>query len=201
MTEEWRPLPNFPEYIVSSEGRVAHVLRGKKQFGYRLYELPALTIGGKRKRRSMFAHRAVALAFHGVPPHPNMDAAHHDGNKSNNRLSNIKWKTRRDNLLDKRRHGRQPFNELHHWAKIDMKIADQIRAEFAVGGFNKTELAAIFGVSRATIRRVLNLDARGGWRKSDSLGAVEGADTAVFCVVLRGDASRPVKTRESYEVV
>ncbi len=167
MIEEWRPLPGT-QYIVSSTGRVARVLKGKQQLGYTLFELPTISETGEYKRRSMFAHRAVALAFHGQPPLPNMDAAHDDGNKENNTPQNIIWKTRRDNMLDKRRHGRQPFNEGHHWAKIDMSIARRIRRTFATGHFNKKQIAKMFGVSRTTVRRIISKSKHGGWIEQTS---------------------------------
>ena len=140
--EEWRPLPGHPGYIVSATGKLAKILKGKVHSGYQMYE-----IGAKDKRTTIHASRAVALAFKGPPPLPNMDAAHEDGVRSNNHYSNITWKTRRDNMLDKRRHGTQPYNEQHHWAKINMETANHIRVMYAKGGYTFTRLGKLFNLS------------------------------------------------------
>lgn len=91
---EWRTIPGFPGYIVSAKGQVARLLKGKKLNGRRLYELGSDELGFG-KRRSLFAARAVALAWHGPPPHPRMDASHLDGDRTNDTPGNIAWKTRR----------------------------------------------------------------------------------------------------------
>ena len=48
----------------------------------------------------------VVLAFLGPPPFPGAHAAHFDGDKLNNRLSNLRWASPAENEADKRRHGR-----------------------------------------------------------------------------------------------
>jgi hypothetical protein len=43
-------------------------------------------------------HRLIAEAFHGPAPSDNAVAIHIDENAANNRASNIKWGTQRENL-------------------------------------------------------------------------------------------------------
>jgi Helix-turn-helix domain len=135
-------------------------MKGKLQHGYTLFQLPT-RIG---RRTSMFAHRAVALAFHGKPPRPGMDASPQDGNRQNCTPSNIKWQNRKATMFAKRRHGTQQFNEVHKWAKLTWTKVHAIRR---IGARKNrptySEIAERFGVSRNTIRRVINREARGGW--------------------------------------
>ena len=49
-------------------------------------------------------HRLVLLAFEGPEP-DGMEVCHTDGNPANNRLDNLRWGTRGDNLRDRVRHG------------------------------------------------------------------------------------------------
>lgn len=56
------------------------------------------------KGKMKLVHRLVAEAFLGSCP-PGMEACHNNGNPSDNRLSNIRWDTHKNNEDDKRRHG------------------------------------------------------------------------------------------------
>ena len=58
--------------------------------------------GGMKKA---FVHKMVCIAFHGQRPSPEHEVRHLDGNKLNNRSSNLAWGTRSDNAIDRKRHG------------------------------------------------------------------------------------------------
>jgi hypothetical protein len=57
-----------------------------------------------KKPKTYLLHRLVLEAFRGVPPDGKMDARHLDGRKSNNRLENLSWGTRSENMLDVIKH-------------------------------------------------------------------------------------------------
>ena len=100
--EVWAVVPDTDgNYLVSNKGRYFSVknnkiLRGSQSnTGYILYPC------GPKGDRSVSAHRAVLMAFDGNPPSPeHTDARHLDGCKTNNSLSNLKWGTRSENMLD-----------------------------------------------------------------------------------------------------
>lgn len=54
--------------------------------------------------KSMGVHRLVCEAFHGQKPTPKHMTAHWDGNKKNNRPSNLRWATASENQADRVRH-------------------------------------------------------------------------------------------------
>lgn len=106
-TEQWRRVPSSPDYLVSSHGRVAsfnprwkrpRFLRGHVATnGYRM-----VYVG---KVRTL--HGVVAEAFHGPRP-DGMQIRHLDGDKTNNRASNLTYGTASENAIDSVEHGVHP---------------------------------------------------------------------------------------------
>lgn len=107
MCDEWRPCPGYEGiYEVSRDGRVKRVqpvcgsrvgyhLKGMVDGrGYRTY-----TLRKAGKFRSEKAHRLVCATFHGAPPDGRNYVNHKDGDKLNNRVSNLEWVTHRENIV------------------------------------------------------------------------------------------------------
>jgi len=98
--EEWKLIPEFPEYSVSSQGR----LKNTKKDNIRIpdinskgYDRLRLVRNGKIIRK--FVHRLVAEVF--IPNPDNKPMVDHiDGNSKNNCLSNLRWATRSENMLN-----------------------------------------------------------------------------------------------------
>lgn len=116
--ERWRDIPGHPGYQVSDHGRVrsldrtvthsngqVHRIKGKvrrtplNQDGY-----PSVDLRNQGKRRVRTVHSLVAEAFLGPRP-DGADVCHGDGNPTNNRLGNLRYGTRSDNMLDQVQHG------------------------------------------------------------------------------------------------
>lgn len=117
--ETWRPAPGYEgSYEISDHGnarsvdRIVETKNGRRvrcrgcaltpstnRHGHLLYRM------GRRGR--MYAHRLVALAFIGEPA-PGQEVCHNDGNPANNHVSNLRWGTRSENMLDEVESGR-------HW--------------------------------------------------------------------------------------
>lgn len=102
-TEQWAPVPDFPGYSVSSFGEV----RGSR--GWLLkpwvdrkgYQKVSLYREGRRA--NFLVSRLVLLSF--VGPGDGLDACHNNGDQADNRLSNLRWDTRAENIRDQLRHG------------------------------------------------------------------------------------------------
>jgi len=106
--EVWTEMVPFPNYEVSSCGRVRSVDRvvARKRGGaYRLRGrvlAPYIDRSGNHfvkpsirgKRTQVAVHRAVLLAFVG-PPEPGEVCRHLNGNPRDNRVENLAWGTRR----------------------------------------------------------------------------------------------------------
>jgi hypothetical protein len=114
--EVWKPLPGYPEYDVSSHGRVwrreavcrwaaGHVLRpGQARSGH----LYVILTGPNRRARKEFVHRLVAKAFVGPAPVDNAMVLHHDDCPTNNRPANLYWGDHRQNVRDAKLNRKTP---------------------------------------------------------------------------------------------
>lgn len=98
-------------------------------------------------------HRLVLEAFVGPCP-KGMQACHFpDPNRSNNRLSNLRWDTPKNNHDDKRKHGTDFGGARNPSALLTKTDVDLIRS---LSGFlSQPEIASIFNVNRRTIGRIL----------------------------------------------
>lgn len=111
MTEQWRPIPGFPGYEISDQGRVRSWRPWRGQPVPRIMRpLPDragyLRVAPFRDGRNVFRsiHRLVMEAFVGPLP-DGMETRHLNGDKTNNRLSNLAYGTRSENTYDQIAHG------------------------------------------------------------------------------------------------
>lgn len=116
--EEWRIIPEFPDYEASNIGRVRRAVPCKCVPAGRLmscylgvngYMRVGLTRNGKQE--VVPVHRLVLMAFVGPPPSEAHQCAHFDGVRTNNVLSNLRWATPFENERDKDRHGTRPSGD------------------------------------------------------------------------------------------
>jgi hypothetical protein len=87
--EKWRPIPGFPGYSASSDGAVRNESTGRKHAGHVLHQTGYVQacLAGRQK---VAMHRLIALAF--CPNFaPGMVVNHKNGDKRDNRHSNLEW--------------------------------------------------------------------------------------------------------------
>lgn len=117
--ETWLPIAGLEgRYEVSDLGRVRSLRFGKERI------LKARSANGAAghlgvclpPKTNHYVHRLVALAFLGQPEE-GMVVCHNDGDPTNNCVSNLRWGTRKDNVLDTWKHrSERDYESLH--AKI-----------------------------------------------------------------------------------
>jgi hypothetical protein len=100
-----------------------------------------------------YVHRLVTVTFHGPQPTPNHQCAHGDGDKNNNKASNLRWATPKENKRDARKHGGIVFGERHGMAKLNENDVIRIRGCLANGDDLET-LAAYHKVSVSNIKMI-----------------------------------------------
>lgn len=163
MNVEWRSIPFAPAYQVSSLGGVRRSTEGHSTFpGRELkpwqesngYLRVTLRINGKSVKH--WVQRLVAYAFHGDPPSPEHEAAHADGVKTNNRASNIDWKTPIENSADSKAHGTRVHGDQHPSSKLTKADVAEIRARYRGRYGEQTALAREYGVTQPIIFAVVN---------------------------------------------
>ncbi len=108
MTEEWRNVPGYPGYRVSSFGRVmssrkgtrvlkaSAIAKGKRHLAVLLYDGT-----GRAGRKTELVHRLVLRAFVGEPPFPEARALHRNDVADDNRVDNLYWGSDSDNGYDR----------------------------------------------------------------------------------------------------
>jgi hypothetical protein len=158
--EEWRTIADFPEYSVSSLGRVRRDVARHYFPSGRIMAQTVCSAGGylkinlshEGKTRTRLVHRLVCIAFNGVPPTPRHEAAHADGEPTNNRANNLEWKTPRENCADKALHGtnHQPSGEDSPKAMLTDEAVRIIRTTKRYNGV-LGDLARRFGVTENTV--------------------------------------------------
>ncbi len=97
-------------------------------------------------------HTLVLLAFVGPRP-DDMQACHNDGDKNNNRLSNLRWDFPARNHADKKRHGTQTSGEDHPPAKLtwdEVRIIRRLLDQRVSEG----KIARAFGVTQVAISHI-----------------------------------------------
>lgn len=90
-------------------------------------------------------HQLIALTFIGVCP-DGMEVLHCNGNPTDNRLENLRYGTRTENILD-------VFYQGGRWRKLSIDDVEEIK--FALYcGFRGCELARQFGVTQSVISAI-----------------------------------------------
>ena len=99
MLEIWKPVNGFEEkYEISNLGRIKNIktnqiLKMTNKYG----DYFAIILYDKTHKKSTRIHRLVAETF--IPNPLNLKEVNHiDGNKQNNRVDNLEWCTRSENI-------------------------------------------------------------------------------------------------------
>lgn len=122
--EEWRDIPGFPSYEVSSAGRVRSyrpwrglpVPRELRPAASGVGYLTLNLVSPERPNVTAYVHHLVALAFHGPRPQ-GLEIRHLDGNRLNNDADNLAYGTASENQKDRVRHGTHNHAVKTHCAK------------------------------------------------------------------------------------
>jgi len=157
--EVWKNIPWGDNYQVSDHGRVRSlerivVTKNGYQRKYRGYILnPTISkshgycivcVSGTHS----LVHRLVAEVF--IPNPDNKQCVNHkDFDRHNNRVNNLEWVTRAENVEHQHRNGRITHGEDHSYSQINDFQARVIKK---TTGLYQRELGEIFGVSRNVIR-------------------------------------------------
>lgn len=168
--EEWRPVVGYEgQYEVSSLGRVRSLDREIEIYQKNRYlvqrrrgnflKLSISAVGAYRrvtlqrdgKGRLKQVHRLVLEAFIGPPGHGEQ-AAHNDGDSSNNAAGNLRWATPAGNVHDRFAHGTMLLGTVNHAAKL---TEHKVRAIRAVQGRSQQSIADEFGVNQTTVSCIL----------------------------------------------
>jgi len=134
--ENWKPIIGFENYYeISNLGNVRSLIRkGKTAYGVREYGgnfikpflsssgYPAINLTKKGYRKQFHIHSLLLKTFIGECP-KNMEACHNNGIRTDFRLENLRWDTRKNNHKDQILHGTRPRVGI----KINGNLAKEIK--------------------------------------------------------------------------
>ena len=142
---EWRTIPGFSNYEVSTDGKVRSYWKKKpkilkQQANHRGGHMAVRLTPDGGKQCTRFVHSLVLTAF--VGPRPDgMYALHKDDDPTNNTLDNLYWGTPSENIRQSVKRGR------HHTRKLSDADVRFIRTS----PLSTLKLAPILGVHQTTI--------------------------------------------------
>lgn len=143
----------LPNVKISRDGRLWRDGKEKKftisQVGY---EVVSFSINNKTK--TYYKHRLMLHAFNGPCPN-NCEALHINGNRLDNRLENLRWGTRKENVADAIKHGTATIGANNGAAKLTVEMVKFIRKSKNIG-ISIEDLSNKFKVSITTIKRVMD---------------------------------------------
>ena len=182
MKEEiWKDIPGYiGVYQVSNLGRVRsldrYVERGKRGF-FKEGQIQKLQNNGngylykqlkyKGKYRNFYIHRLVLMVFVGERP-DGMVICHKDGDTTNNKLSNLRYDTPKENNIDQFRHKNRK-------GKLSNEEVIEVR-KLIKKGISTKELCAIFKVDKWVIQRIKN-NKNYSWLNND--GTIKESKTQI----------------------
>jgi hypothetical protein len=104
------------------------------------------------------AHRLALLLSKGLPPSPEMQAAHSCRNRHCVAPEHLRWATAEENAADRKRDGTQnrTVGRMHGMAKLTPDQIEAIRREYALGGFTQRQLAKRYDIAQSAISNIVN---------------------------------------------
>lgn len=175
---QYQPIPDYPGYRVGTDGSVwtcrqrvglgdgggskfveGGTWKRLKPFVCRGYEKVTLS-NTSGQRKCLPVHRLVLLAFVGNPPSERHQGCHNNGVRYDNRPTNLRWGTPKENGQDKVSHGNSCRGERNVFHRLTEDEVVSIRKSIdGSTGRNRTRLtrseAKKHSVSVNTIRAIL----------------------------------------------
>jgi hypothetical protein len=162
---QWKVIPNFSKYEVSTTGEVRRAVDGykcrnilvpkgmilkpyTKNNGYVGYRL----VDNEGKQRDISGHRLVAMTYLPHEIKRGYIVAHLDGCKSNNDVNNLKWVSNSENQLHRRAHEKEKEYAV---AKLSAEQVQEARKLYA-DGYSQAELSRKYVVSHGVINKMIN---------------------------------------------
>jgi hypothetical protein len=180
--EGWHPVSGFEDrYLISSLGRFQSIYIYRGHGGGLLS--PRLTRKGRLKvdlckdgaQQTVNIETLVAAAFLGPRP-PGKEINHIDGNKLNNRVTNLEYVTHKENVHHAMMNGLCPSGNRHYsrqkpWllargarnrnSKVSDEQREEMRRRYATGTETLVSLGTEFGLHYSSVQHIVTHDRTG----------------------------------------
>jgi hypothetical protein len=163
---EYRDIPGHPGYRAGTDGTVWSCLTKQslgrgcgtwQVIGRKWRKLKPLRTGAylgvALRGKPAYVHRLILETFVG-PCSEGLECCHNNGDCTNNKLTNLRWDTHRENSRDRIRHGTGTRGSRIPQAKLREEQIPLIRV-LRTNGRTLREIAQVFGVSESAISQAL----------------------------------------------
>lgn len=147
----FKTIPAYPNYEVSDEGQIRNKTRGNTLAyidngkGYKVIKLYNTQ---RPQGRICLVHRIVLSTF--CPIEESKDVNHIDGNKANNKLSNLEWVTKSENT--RHAHITGLFNSRN---KLSLQQVMEIKSRLSTLEYETyTKMGVEYGVKPSIISKI-----------------------------------------------
>lgn len=169
--EEWRIIEDYPNYMVSSSGRVKSISRIDKSSKKRKEKMMKLTVNRcgyvtvsliNGNRKTVTVHRLVAKAF--IPNENSLEYVNHKNEiKTDNRVENLEWISFKDNCNYGTRNERMKAKMINHDKKSKPVLQYTEDGELVKEWPSINEINRQLGFSRSHLSECCN-NRRKTWR-------------------------------------
>lgn len=153
MIEEYRKLREYPMYRIYNTGRIysEHSKKFLKRFDDNSgYLQVTLFNGNNKERKTIKVHILVAKAF--IPNPYNLPEVNHiNCNKYDNRVSNLEWISKHDNMIHASKYSYKNRESLSPLNKDEVKLIPLLLKY----GFSIKLIASLYKVGHVTIRNII----------------------------------------------
>lgn len=168
--EEWRVIKDYPNYRVSNMGRVqSNIILGPNRHTGKWHLLKTSLDGGgylmielstSEYAKTHKVHVLVLEAFVGPRPQ-GLVACHNNGNRTDARLANLRWDTRKANADDMIVHGTRVRGQKIHACALTENQVREIR-QLLAAKVSHRKIAKQYEVTKSTITSI-NRGCTWGW--------------------------------------
>lgn len=159
---QWKQIQGYSYYYVSNTGLVKSTKKygGTSErllkpyidkYGYVTYHI----VSDNGRKKVATAHRLLMKAFRPRSDAESLTVNHINGIKTENNLNNLEWSTVKENLQHSVNVLGNHMGEKNHRAKLTSAKAQLIRESYKPFVMTRKKLAALYGVDKSTIDRVL----------------------------------------------
>lgn len=162
--EEWKPVVGYEGYysvsnfgrvrseartVVMKDGVLRPIKEAIKKIQFSTAGYPSIVLHNGNVYKNYSVHLLMMIAFNGPRPE-GLQCAHNDGDPKNCVLSNLRWATPKENMLDRVIHGTANRGERHGMSKLTREDVLCIRQDQR----KRSEIAKQYGILAATVGRI-----------------------------------------------
>jgi len=172
MNTNLKPIPGFPDYSITQDGRVWSRDRKSKSGTSIKGKWLKLTVNSDgyfcvglslQEKSKVYTIHTLMLTTYVGPRLGDQVCRHLNGNPLDNRLTNLTWGTQKENMADSVKHKTRyrAQGTLHPLHKLDEMDVQFIRA-WCKSGYKQREIVEAFGVTSQTVS-MIKTGNRWGW--------------------------------------